>query len=55
MEIGIGSLTLVAENETLAGLRCYLVRVLGWDAANWLAIDSRCVRSGPPLSGAHRW
>jgi len=38
-EIGIGGVTLVAENQTQIDLRNYLKRVLGWDAAAWLAID----------------
>src|ERR1041384_6908208 len=32
VEIGIGSLTLIAENQPLVQLRKYLARVLGWDA-----------------------
>lgn len=39
MEIGFGSLTLVAENATLIRLRGYLSRVLGWDAASLEAVD----------------
>src|SRR6185295_11680999 len=31
VKIGIGSLTLIAENESLVQLRKYLARVLGWD------------------------
>lgn len=31
VEIGIGSLTLIAENQSLVQLRKYLARVLGWD------------------------
>jgi len=38
-QIGIGGVTLVAENQTQIDLRNYLKRVLGWDAAAWLAID----------------
>jgi hypothetical protein len=39
VEIGIGGLTLIAENHTLVQLRGYLARVLGWDAASQTAID----------------
>ncbi len=39
VEIGIGGLTLVAENQTLVQLRGYLARVLGWDAASRSAVD----------------
>jgi hypothetical protein len=39
LEVGIGSLTLVAENQALVDLRRYLARVLGWDAAGRAAID----------------
>ena len=38
-QIGIGGVTLVAENQTQIDLRNYLKLVLGWDAAAWLAID----------------
>jgi hypothetical protein len=38
-EIGIGSLTLIAENEALVALRRYLARVLGWDAAGRSAVE----------------
>jgi hypothetical protein len=37
--IGIGGITLVAENQTQIELRKYLKRVLGWDVATWPAID----------------
>jgi len=39
VEIGIGGLTLIAENQTLVQLRGYLARVLGWDAASRSAVD----------------
>ena len=39
VEIGIGGLTLIAENQTLVQLRGYLARVLGWDAASRPAVD----------------
>jgi Inner membrane component of T3SS, cytoplasmic domain len=39
MEVGIGGLTLIAENQSLVGLRGYLARVLGWDAKSQTAID----------------
>lgn len=39
LELGLGGLTLVAENATLVGLRGYLARVLGWDAKTRKAID----------------
>lgn len=38
-EIGIGDLTLVAENQTLVRLRQYLARVLGWEPAQRPSID----------------
>jgi hypothetical protein len=39
VEIGIGSLTLIAENQALVQLRSYLARVLGWDAAGRSAVE----------------
>lgn len=39
VEIGIGSLTLIAENQALVQLRGYLARVLGWDAAGRSAVE----------------
>jgi hypothetical protein len=40
VEIGIGSLTLIAENQALVQLRSYLARVLGWDAAGRSAVEA---------------
>lgn len=47
IEIGIGDVTLVAENQMLVRLRRYLGRVLGWEAAQRLAVDLalRAIRS----------
>jgi hypothetical protein len=39
MEIGIGDLALVAENQSLVRLRGFLGRLLGWGPGAWLAID----------------
>lgn len=39
VEIGIGGVTLVAENQALIHLRQYLMRVLGWDEEGRLAAD----------------
>lgn len=39
VEVGIGSLTLVAENQTLVHLRRFITRVLGWDAASRPAVN----------------
>jgi hypothetical protein len=39
LEIGIGGVVLIAENETMVRLRGYLARVLGWDAASRPAIN----------------
>jgi pSer/pThr/pTyr-binding forkhead associated (FHA) protein len=39
VEIGIGSLSLIAENQALVQLRRYLARVLGGDATGWSAIE----------------
>jgi hypothetical protein len=39
VEIGIGGLTLVAENETLVRLRRYLARIFGWHPETLPAID----------------
>jgi hypothetical protein len=39
-EIGIGSFTLVAENQTLIRLRRYLGRLFGWDHAGRDAVDT---------------
>ena len=39
MEIGIGGITLVAENATLVRLKQYLERVLGWDTMRRPAIE----------------
>jgi FHA domain len=51
LEIGIGSLTLVAENRTLVQLRAYLMRVLGWDDAQRTAVDlaMRAIRAAAAL------
>jgi hypothetical protein len=47
IEIGIGSFTLVAENQTLVRLRSYLARVLGWEPTRRPAIDTamRAIRA----------
>ena len=39
VEVGVGGVTLLAENQTQIDLRKYLKRVLGWDAATLPAID----------------
>jgi hypothetical protein len=39
VEIGIGGVTLVAENQSLIRLRRYLARVLGWDAESQPAVE----------------
>jgi hypothetical protein len=39
IEIGIGSLRLVAESPRLIELRAYLARLLGWGYASWSAVD----------------
>jgi len=39
IEIGIGSLVLVAESHSLVKLRRYLRRVLGWEADQWPVMD----------------
>jgi hypothetical protein len=39
VQIGIGGVTLVAENKALIHLRQYLLRVLGWDDESRLAVD----------------
>lgn len=39
LELGIGSLTLVAESARLIALRAFLERILGWDEARGDAID----------------
>ena len=39
VEIGIGGVTLVAENEPLIHLREYLMRVLGWDDNSRSSVD----------------
>lgn len=39
VEIGIGGVTLVAENQPLVHLRGYLMRVLGWDLTTAPAVD----------------
>ncbi len=39
MEVGVGSLILVAENPPLVQLRSYLARVLGWDAASRAVVE----------------
>lgn len=51
IEIGVGSLTLVAENRTLIQLRGYLARVLGWEAGQRPAIDLaiRAIRAATTL------
>lgn len=38
-EIGIGGVTLVAENQALINLRRYLMRVLGWAEPSWPAVE----------------
>lgn len=40
VEVGIGGVTLVAENQTLIGLRQYLMRILGWDEPSRPAVDA---------------
>jgi len=40
VEIGIGSLALIAENDALVDLRRYLARVLGWDAEGRSAVEA---------------
>ena len=54
MEIGIGGITLIAENATLVRLRHYLARVLGWDLAHRSAIDlaMRAVRGAALRRGS---
>ncbi len=54
MEIGIGSITLIAENATLIRLRHYLARVLGWNTADRPAIDlaMRAVRGAALRRGS---
>ena len=39
MEIGLGGITLIAENASLVDLRQYLARVLGWGATSRPAIN----------------
>lgn len=39
VEIGIGGVTLVAENQALIRLRRYLARVVGWDAESRTAVE----------------
>jgi hypothetical protein len=46
LEIGIGGVTLVAENETLIRLGRYLARILGWHAASLPAIDQAIRATG---------
>ncbi|TMQ13373.1 MAG: FHA domain-containing protein [Deltaproteobacteria bacterium] len=47
MEIGIGGIILVVENETFVRLRSYLARILGWDSARQVGVDlaMRAVRA----------
>jgi hypothetical protein len=40
VEIGMGRVTLIAENHALIGLRGYLARVLGWDGEALIAVES---------------
>lgn len=52
MEIGIGSLRLIAENERLVAVRALLERLIGWSAARAAQVD-RALRSVRELA-AHR-